>query len=138
MPIVTWSPDLSVGVDRLDADHRQLVGTINDVFDALLQGNSSLATHKALEDLNGYVREHFSREEAWLCENASPGYETHRKEHQALCEHIRRLQDMHEQYDQESTIELLVVLRDWLLGHIMNSDRDAILHGRSCPQANHS
>lgn len=138
MPIVTWSPEFSVGVDGLDADHRQLVGTLNDVFDALLRGNGSLATHKALEDLDVYVRGHFSREEAWLFENASPEYETHRKEHQALCDHIRRVQDMHEQYDQESTIELLVVLRDWLLGHIMNSDRDAISHGCSCPQASHS
>lgn len=127
MPIVSWSPDLSVGVDTLDADHRQLVETINDVFDALLRGGTSSATHKALADLGGYVREHFSREEAWMAEHAFAEFEAHQKEHQAFCDHITRLQQLHGQYDEQVAVELLIVLRDWLLGHITNSDRSAIV-----------
>jgi len=126
MPIVSWSPELSVGVDTLDADHRLLVKTINDVFDALLGGSGSSATHKALQDLGNYVREHFSREETWMAEHSFPQYEAHRKEHQALCDHITRLQRLNGEYDEQIAVELLIVLRDWLLGHIANSDRSAI------------
>lgn len=130
MPIVTWTPELSVGVDPLDADHQRLLATINDVFDALLGGNSSLATQKALKELDTYIAEHFSREEAWLYENSFSEYEAHRKEHAALCAQIRHLQQLNELYEQQLAVELLVVLRDWLVGHIAHSDRGAIRRGR--------
>lgn len=130
MPIVSWSPELSVGVDTLDADHRHLVDTINDVFDALLRGSTSSATHKAIADLGCYVKEHFSREEAWMAEHAFPEFEAHQKEHQAFCGHITRLQQLSGQYDEQIAVELLIVLRDWMLGHITNSDRSAIRGSR--------
>ncbi len=131
MPIVSWSPDLVVGIDTLDADHRRLLETLNDVFDALLQGCGSSVTKKALQDLGTYVSDHFAREEAWMEEHALPEYEAHRKEHLALSEHILRLRHQNEQYDEQTTVELLIVLRDWLLGHIAHSDRGSIVGAQS-------
>ena len=122
MPITTWTPDLSIGVPNLDDDHRQLIDTLNEVFDALLLGRSSPALRSALSTLNGYVVEHFAREEAWMCEIDDPGLPAHRKEHQALRDHIERIISLQDMSDDERSTELLVVLGDWLTGHIANSD----------------
>lgn len=130
MPIVNWSSELSVGIETLDADHRRLLATMNHVFDSLLDGSGSSATHKALQDLGTYVFDHFSREEAWIAEHGLPEFETHRKEHQALKDQIMRLQQLQEQYDDQLSVELLIVLRDWLLGHIAHSDHGVIRAGQ--------
>lgn len=127
MAIADWNPDLSVGVDELDADHRRLIETMNAVFEALLLGTSSTATHQALVTLNEYVIDHFRREEAWMAANGYSGLAEHQKEHLALREHVQRLSDMERQFPNEVTLELLIVLRDWLLGHIAHSDRNAAL-----------
>lgn len=122
MPITTWTPDLSIGVPSLDADHRQLIDTLNEVFDALLLGRSSPVLRAALTTLNSYVAEHFAREEEWMCEMNAPALPGHRKEHQALRDHIERIISLRDMSDDERSIELLMVLRDWLLGHIAHSD----------------
>ena len=134
MTIASWSPQLSVGVDALDEDHQRLIDTMNDVFDGLLQGTSASATRPALSKLRRYVEEHFAREEAWMLENGSANYEQHQAEHQALRHQVDRLLNMHEQTDDQVAVELLVVLRDWLLRHIAGRDRSAaVLRGPAAP-----
>lgn len=125
MPIATWTPDLSIGDPDLDADHMKLIDTLNEVFDALLLGQSSPVFRTALTTLNDYVADHFAREEAWMCERTAPDLARHRAEHEALRKHLVRLVDLQDVSDEERSIELLMVLRDWLLGHIAHSDRDA-------------
>lgn len=124
MPIATWTPDLSIGDPDLDADHMRLIDTLNEVFDALLLGQGSSAFRTALTTLNDYVTDHFAREEAWMSERTAPDLARHPAEHEALRKHLVRLVDLHDVSDEERSIELLMVLRDWLLGHIAHSDRD--------------
>lgn len=124
MPIATWTPELSIGVESLDADHKKLIDTLNEVFDALLLGHSAASLRAALATLSHYVAEHFSREEAWMGEINDPGLPRHQREHQALRDHLERLA-MQDASDDERSIELLMILRDWLLGHIARSDHDA-------------
>lgn len=122
MPIANWTPDLAIGVPSLDADHRKLIDTLNEVFDALLLGRSSSTLRPALTTLNNYVTEHFAREEAWMCKRDDPDLPRHRKEHQALRDHLERLIALQDVSDEDRSIELLMILRDWLLGHIAHSD----------------
>ena len=125
MPITHWNSNLSVGIERLDADHQQLIATMNAVFDALLQGNSASTAHKALLTLQEYVNDHFLREEEWMLENAYVELDRHKQEHDALRQHVVRLLELPQQSDDQLAVEMLVVLRDWLLGHIAHSDKAA-------------
>lgn len=87
MPITRWNTDLSVGVEKLDTDHQQLIATMNTVFDALLQGNSASTARKALLTLQEYVNDHFLREEKWMLKNAYVELDHHKQEHDALRQH---------------------------------------------------
>jgi|APTNR8051073442_1049403.scaffolds.fasta_scaffold29837_2 hemerythrin len=133
MPIVNWTPDLALGVPRLDADHMKLIDTLNEVFDALLFDRSSSIIRTALATLNDYVVEHFAREEAWMRERNHPDLPRHRQEHEALRDQLALLCALQDMSDEERSIELLMVLRDWLLGHIAHSDRDASAPGDDAP-----
>lgn len=125
MPIAIWTPELSLGVESLDADHQKLIDTLNLVFDAMLFDRSAAALHSALATLDDYVTEHFAREEAWMQARNHPDLARHRQQHEALRAQLALLRAMRDLSDQERSVELLMVLRDWLLGHIAHSDRDA-------------
>lgn len=125
MPIAVWTEDLALGVENLDADHRKLIDTLNQVFDALLFDRSASIIRTALATLNDYVVEHFAREEAWMRERNRPDLSRHLAQHEALREQLAHLCAAQELSDQERSVELLMVLRDWLLGHIAHSDREA-------------
>lgn len=125
MPIAIWTPELSLGVESLDADHQKLIDTLNLVFDAMLFDRSSSALHSALATLDNYVTEHFAREEAWMQARNHPDLARHRQQHEALRAQLALLCSIRDLSDQERSVELLMILRDWLLGHIAHSDRDA-------------
>ena len=42
MPIMTWTPALSVGIDSLDAQHKKWIDTLNQLFDAMKRGQTML------------------------------------------------------------------------------------------------
>lgn len=125
MPITLWNSDLSVGVQGLDADHQHLITTMNAVFDALIHGNSASTALRAIMTLREYMNDHFLREEEWMLETAYAGFERHKLEHDNLRQQVARLLELPAQSDDQLAVELLVVLRDWLLGHIARSDKAA-------------
>lgn len=125
MPITAWNARLSVGVESIDADHRHLIEIMNDVFDAMMLGTDSSAARKGLHVLNSYVVDHFNREEEWMAARAFPDLLRHREEHERFRGQIATLLKLSDQGVDEVALELLIVLRDWLLRHIGASDLGA-------------
>lgn len=123
MPIASWIPDLSVGVDSLDADHRHLIDVMNDVFDSMMAGGDSSAARKGLHVLGIYVVDHFGREEEWMAARGFADLARHQHEHEQFRLEIAKLLKLSEQGADDLALELLMVLRDWLLCHIGASDR---------------
>ncbi len=123
MPIVAWNPDLSVGVAALDDDHQRLIDAMNDVFDALLGGDCSVVACNALLTLSNYIDQHFSREEDWMEQNGYADLPQHRREHDALRDQVRRLLLQQDTNADDLSAEMLMVLKDWLIGHIAVSDQ---------------
>lgn len=123
MEFMQWNDDLSVGVQVLDQEHKNLLDFINRLNNALQIGD----TKKTMEDILGglikYIDIHFTHEEAMMRENGYPHYDSHRKEHIDLTSQVvdfhRRLQ----QGKSSFSLELMHFLRDWLLNHIQKRDK---------------
>ena len=66
MPLISWNDTLSVGIPTIDAQHRKLVDTLNDLHSAMLSGNARQITGSILAKLLEYTRQHFASEEAMM------------------------------------------------------------------------
>ena len=89
MELLEWTPELSVHVESIDRQHRLLIASINDLYDAL----AADASEEVLDDL--FVRimditsSHFSYEDVLMVNNGYPEASQHLTEHNELMAHHR-------------------------------------------------
>lgn len=89
MEFMTWTSDLSVGVEVLDEDHKKLIGIINQLHFGITAGHDREVLEAVLNELVDYIKFHFAREEGMLIK---AGYEAtleHMTEHEKFIREIR-------------------------------------------------
>lgn len=124
-----WDASLSVGIDAIDAQHRQLISYINMLEDAVAErSREPVAT--VLTRMIEYTVSHFAFEEALM---ARAGYKVlphHKKVHDDF---TRRMHDYERRFTAGEDIarKLLSDLRIWLTNHIKRDDKDyaAVVRG---------
>src|SRR5512134_3308497 len=90
MAFVKWSKAMSVGVSRLDRDHKILIGLINRLDEASAgDDDAARLMAEVLETLVSYTIFHFSREEAVMAACGYPALAHHHEEHVALTGEVR-------------------------------------------------
>jgi hemerythrin len=122
---IAWDPSLAIGVDRIDAQHRELFHRIDRLLEASRSHTTASEVGAMLEFLAAYVREHFQTEEALMEAIGYPGAAEHRAEHLSFA---RELTDLRAQHAAEGGSALLVVrvtsrATAWLRDHIYRSDK---------------
>ena len=122
---VVWTPDMSVGVDSLDEDHKILVSCLNDFIDACDNDEGILVTDSIFSCLLEYTDYHFSREEKIMEVCGYPGLQEHKETHEVLCQKVI---DIRYRYvinrSGELEAEIKDFLQSWLAEHILGSDMD--------------
>jgi hemerythrin-like metal-binding protein len=121
--VFPWREEYSVGIPKLDEQHKTLVRLINDLRAAMLgrQGDSVLGT--LFEELIEYTRKHMALEERLMRECAYPGLRTHRADHKRLARNVYALRDKFLASRLSISVEVLQFLRQWLTVHIMEHDQ---------------
>lgn len=125
MPTFEWNADFETGIAFVDRDHRVLVDLLNQIFDAPEDPHEAHATlGSVLNSLIDYTGYHFAREELLQEAAGYPGFKGHKAEHEVLA---TRAQEFRQRYllDPEavSLIEMAQFLKDWLINHILGSDK---------------
>ncbi len=117
---IEWSEQLSVGVKSVDEDHRKLVTLVNELFSACFVGVGDEAVSAILTEVIDYTQYHFTHEEDFLREHASPALEAHAEEHRRLTEQVLAIA---QQGVSALSEDVLLFLRDWLTQHILGTDK---------------
>ena len=78
---------------------------------------------------------HFAYEERLMRETNYPDREAHRLQHRALIMQIRVLRTALIENVLEWNDEVIRLIRDWLLLHMVEADRPLGAHLRNCPAA---
>jgi len=65
MPIVEWDDAFSVGIEKIDEQHKKFFSIINRVYDTI-QVVQNRRIGSILKDLQEYVMHHFLTEESWM------------------------------------------------------------------------
>jgi hemerythrin-like metal-binding protein len=120
--IFPWRDEFSVGIPEIDAQHKRMVGFINDLQAAMLsrQGDDVLRT--MFEVLTEYAGTHFDLEERLMSQAGYPALARHRKEHKRFARKVVALRDKYRRSRLSISVEVLDFLRQWLDSHIMEYD----------------
>ena len=138
MAFVKWSEAMSVGLARLDRDHKILIGLINRLDEAGSDGGDGARQVMAevLEVLVAYTIFHFSREEAVMEACGYPALEQHHEDHAALTREVQDWQQrFHNDPDAIVPSDMLHFLKGWLNHHILLQDMAYRPHVEGNPAA---
>ncbi|WP_156521059.1 bacteriohemerythrin [Magnetospirillum moscoviense] len=122
---IAWSEMMSVGVPVLDADHKTLVGLVNNLHRSIGDAEEYATLGSVLQALQDYADHHFAREERVMEVCRYPSLDTHARIHRRLALEVRELKT---RYDGDrSTVrakDCLDFLHKWLFEHICSTDMD--------------
>jgi len=123
MPLIQWEDRFSVGIRKLDQQHKGLVGMINELHDAMKAGKGQEVVSEIVQRLAAYAKNHFSSEEELFDLHGYPEAARHRQEHALLVEKVAQWQRDLQVGRKGITIEVAHFLRNWLTNHILESDK---------------
>jgi len=121
--LITWSDDLSVGVQEIDDQHKILVGLLNELNTAVQEHHGTDICNSILNRVIEYTRVHFTTEEGVMRLLLYPDFERHKAEHDALVNQVMKLQEKLVSGQATISFQLLHFLKVWLTKHIQGSDR---------------
>jgi hemerythrin len=124
-----WTEELTVGVEKIDSQHKEMFQRINALRTALRHGAAQSELDATFGFLEGFVADHFAMEEKYMRRYSYPGILTHRAEHEGfardLFEYKRKWMELISRNEFTSFLELEMERRftAWLTDHIGKTDR---------------
>lgn len=118
-PPVRWSDDLAIGIDWVDAQHRDMVTLLAELWQAARDPARQSELAGLLARFQQHARDHFAEEESRL-EARGLAVSDHRRGHLALLDELDRFAETWRARPEALTSEYLGF---WLLDHIRGSDR---------------
>lgn len=109
-----------LGVTEIDLEHLELATILNKLNAAVINGDSSEITVQLLNQLAAQIRSHFQNEEHLMNQYGYIDNDVHKNEHQRLINELDYLKD---KFNHGGEMVALHVLKEWLLGHILHSDK---------------
>jgi hemerythrin len=119
-----WNPGLSVGVEEIDAQHRELFRRAADLLGGIRRGDPG-EIGALVDYLHRYAVTHFGAEEAAMREGRYPGYARHKAEHDRFIEDLLQIAAEH---DEGGGAFVAVRIDHWLGGwlreHVSGTDKE--------------
>jgi hemerythrin len=125
---MAWNNSLATGIESIDTQHQQLVKLVNELYDAMTQNRGKEATGKVLNELVAYTVKHFAHEERYFAQTAYPDTAAHIAEHEKLKAQVGDFGKKFAAGQATVSAELMNFLRNWLMTHIMQSDKKYAPH----------
>ncbi len=125
-----WTTDLSVGVEKIDDQHKELFDKINDLVLAIKSHTCKYKISDVVKFLEDYVVFHFGEEERYMKELGYPGYEHHRAQHEEFMRNLEKLKKAlpvleggKKPGSYDLSVETNQIVVDWILEHISRVDK---------------
>ncbi|MCI4626093.1 MAG: bacteriohemerythrin [Candidatus Magnetoovum sp. WYHC-5] len=121
--VFQWSKQLSVGVEQIDEQHKELFHRISRLIESS-QEDASLAF--VFEFLEKYVEVHFALEETYMERYDYPKLSDHENEHTIFWENYAEIRQAYNDsgVTEELTARIKEHLCDWLVKHILKVDME--------------
>lgn len=123
MAFMTWTKEqFGTNVSLHDNEHQTIFNMVNSLHDSAAGGDRN-AVGRHLDELIGFVAEHFGSEERNMLKCNYADYQRHKQEHDNLVMICLDLQKQFREGKAEITQDTTGFVKDWLVNHIPNIDR---------------
>ncbi len=114
---------MSVGLSRIDDDHKVLILILNRLAENLDNESDSSILEQAFRALVCYTEIHFGREESVLSTINYPELTNHQAEHKQFVRDVLEMQiEFNTTHDETEKKKVLDYLKNWLINHILIED----------------
>jgi hemerythrin len=123
MEKLLWKDAFSVGIEKIDNQHKYLFAIINKFIESLdSEDDDAEQVSKILNEMAVYAREHFTDEEKLMQEHGYPGLEPHKWQHAFFIDMTSELVTQFMQSQEKTADNIADFLGLWLTGHILKTD----------------
>jgi len=124
MAHIKWTDDLNTNIQVIDSQHHRIVEYINKLDDISGSQNRD-EVEQVLGELVDYTLSHFAFEESLMEDAHYPFINGHKRVHLLF---TKRVGDFQQRFKmgENITVELLTVLKSWLINHIKSDDNDYV------------
>jgi methyl-accepting chemotaxis protein len=122
---IDWSDLLSIGIDSMDDEHKELFVRINALLSALVSGSENYSIVELVGFINEYIEYHFRDEEKLLESYNYPELAEHKKLHAIYEKEFANIEQQLKEgkFDANLLIEIQDKVVNWLLNHIGKVDK---------------
>jgi hemerythrin-like metal-binding protein len=123
MKWISWGERQTTGHSGMDHAHKELVGLINELADAMEKSKPKEYCSNTLEQFIDLTKAHFLAEEQLMEQHRYPETEEHLALHAKLLADVLAFKASYDASDAVESITLLVVLDSWLHRDIVEADK---------------
>lgn len=113
---------IQIGDPVIDAQHKQIFAWLNRLELAHSRGEGYALIRTTLLNLQEYVNDHFALEERLMKRLGCDNYAEHCQQHREISAELLQLVNDYESGQPVLSIELVYLLRNWLIEHINRMD----------------
>ncbi|GFO69122.1 hypothetical protein GMLC_27010 [Geomonas limicola] len=123
MSAIAWNNSFALGLPEIDEHHRHLLDLFAKTYQLFLEKRDKAELEEVIDELINYATYHFAVEERLMAEYRYPQRSEHQRLHASFIDRITTQQI--DFYSGRTTLalELVVMLRDWIVSHILQADR---------------
>lgn len=120
-----WSDVFRIGIEDIDADHREMFEMMHRLYAAARKGKGGEEIGNVLSFLEGYIEEHFRREEEYMEQYHYPDRDLHKTKHKNFIKEFQKVKDEFLRNETADYLSLMIEgwLYNWLDDHFSHDDQ---------------
>lgn len=126
--LIEWQSHLDLGIASIDYQHRELADMLNLLASTLRDDAPSHLPAELLQRIHRHARSHFLYEEKLMHSSGFRDTTSHQREHAMLLGELKSLTGAIISGQASLDHELMNSLRQWLIAHVVTSDREFAAH----------
>ncbi len=126
MKIVEWNDKYCLGNELIDSHHKHLIELLNAYYNTVSQERNIEKIAGIFNELFKYVDYHFKAEEEMMKDFGYIKIQLHTSEHDSFENRLNEFQESLISSEEEFDVEVIYFLEEWLLNHILISDKELV------------
>jgi len=123
MEKIIWNDQFSVGITKMDAQHKKIIRIFNRLVDNAQANAGSAKVSEALGEMVEYASEHFKCEEQLLRDHTHPDLAQQKAEHREFRRQAGDFCLLASKHNEQVTHDLIDYLHNWWTHHILHEDK---------------